>query len=128
MQAPPLEVGLELARDAIELVADEVETLDQPSHFTHGGLMPMERRHRPPGLLPDLLNLEAPHPPSPPVLLHDSDEGRLRQHRDVLRGQARPQHREAPRRRDGFPLADDFRKHAVELMHEQGLEAGALAA
>ena len=34
----------------------------------------------------------------------------------------------APRRRDGFPLADDFRKHAVELMHEQGLEAGALAA
>ena len=123
-----LEEGLEFGGDVIELGPDEVNALHQPGHFTHGGCMPMGRRHRSPGFLPHLLNLEAPHPPSAPVRLHDSDEGWLRQLRDVLRGQARPQHGEASRSRDRFPLADDLREDAVELMHQQGLESCALAA
>ena len=76
----------------IELVPDAVNALHQPGYFTHGGLMPMGRRHRPPGFLPDLLNLEAPHPPSAPVRLHDSYKIGLRQVGNLLRRQASPQH------------------------------------
>ena len=76
----------------IELVPDAVNALHQPGYFTHGGLMPMGRRHRPPGFLPDLLNLEAPHPPSAPVRLHDSYKIGLRQVGNSLRRQASPQH------------------------------------
>ena len=90
--------------------------------------MPMGRRHRPPSLFPDLLNREAPHPPSAPVRLHDSYKIGRRQVGNSLRRQARPQHREASRSRDRVPLADQFREDAVELMHQQGLESCALAA
>ena len=58
--------------------------------------------------------------------LHDSYEIGLRQVGNSLRRQARPQHREASRSRDRFPLADQFREDAVELMHQQGLESCAL--
>ena len=123
-----LEEGLGLGGNVIELVPDAVDTLHQPGYFPHGGFMPMGRRHRPPGFLSDLLNLEAPHPPSAPVRLHDSYEIGLRQVGNSLRRQASPQHREASRSRDRFPLADQFREDAVELMHQQGLESCALAA
>ena len=123
-----LEEGLELGGDVVELGPEEVKALHQSGHFTHGGFMPMRRRHRPPGFLPDLLNLEAPHPPSAPVRLHDSEKGGLRQLGDSCGGRASPQHGEAPRRRHRLPLANDFRERAVELMHQQRLESCALTA
>ena len=85
-------------------------------------------RHRPPGFLPDLLNLEAPHPSSAPVCLDDSEKGWRREVGDALRGQASPQHGEASRSRDRLPRTDEFREHAVELMHQPGLQCGARAA
>ena len=60
--------------------------------------------------------------------LHDSYKIWLRQVGNSLRRQVRPQHREASRSRDRFPLADQFREDTVELMHQQGLESCALAA
>ena len=107
---------LQFVGHGVELVPDEVETLDQPHDFTHTRVLPVRRGHRRTGLFPDLFDFEAPHPPPASMLLDGPDEGGFRARRDLGRGQARPEHGETSGCRDGLPFADDLGEHAVELM------------